>query len=83
MFKLDKNAVVRIILLVALGVLAFRNHQIKTALGGCLTEVTSKCSEIWKYTSELERENNRLNDIIRDIKSEMPATCFTRGERIR
>ena len=77
MFKLDKNATVRIILLIALGFLAFRNHQFKTALTGCLAEVTSKCSEIWKYTSELERENNRLNDIIKDIKSEVPVTCFT------
>jgi len=77
MFKLDRNAIVRIILLLALGFVAFQNHKIKTALGGCIEEVTSKCSKIWEYTSALERENERLNGIIKDIKSEMPTTCFT------
>lgn len=79
MIKLDRNALVRIILLLALGLLAFRNHHFKTALEGCIEEVTSECSKIWEYTSELERENARLNDIIKKIGSTRPArpSCFT------
>jgi len=76
MFKLDRNTVVRIILLLALGFVVFQNHKFKTALEGCLEEVTSKCSKIWEYSSELERENERLNDIIKEIKDDSSA-CFT------
>jgi|TARA_E500000305_G_C4024237_1_gene240786 hypothetical protein len=83
MFKLDRNAVVRIILLLALGFVVFQNHKFKTALEGCIEEVASKCSKIWEYSSELERENERLNNIIKDIKNEMPPTCFTPVERIQ
>ena len=83
MFKLDRNAIVRIALLLALGFVVYQNHKFKSALTGCIEEVASKCSKIWGYASELERENDRLNELIKEIKSEMPSTCFTPVEGIQ
>ena len=83
MFKLDRNVIVRIALLLALGFVVYQNHKFRSALTGCIEEVTSKCSQIWAYASELERENERLNDLIKEIKDEMPSTCFTPVERIQ
>lgn len=83
MIKFNKDVIIRVALLVALAFLVFDNSRVRSALNGCIQEVTSKCSQIWAYASELERENERLNDLIKEIKDEMPSTCFTPVEGIQ
>ena len=83
MIKLNKHIIARLVLAAALGFLLFENHKFRSALTGCIEEVTSKCSQIWAYASELERENERLNELIKEIKDEMPSTCFTPVEGIQ
>jgi len=83
MIKLNRGIIVRVILIATLGFLVFDNSRIRSALTGCIEEVTSKCSQIWEYASELERENERLNELIKEIKDEMPSTCFTPVEGIQ
>ena len=83
MLKLNKNIIVTFALAATFSFLLFENHKFRSALNGCIEEVTSKCSQIWEYASELERENARLNELVKEIKNEMPSTCFTPVEGIQ
>ena len=44
--------------------LVYNSYEKKRALDSCIHNVTEKCSGLFKYASQLEEENARLNNIL-------------------
>ncbi len=49
--------------------LTYNSYEKKRALDSCINDVTEKCSGLFEYASELEEENARLNNLIRDCRA--------------
>ena len=48
--------------------LIYNSYEKKRALDSCIYDVTEKCAGLFAYASELEEENARLNNIVRNYR---------------
>ena len=49
--------------------LIYNSYEKKRALDSCIHDVTEECAGLFAYASELEEENARLNNVLRECRA--------------
>tara|TARA_R110000824_G_scaffold70719_6_gene181270 strand:- start:2782 stop:2994 length:213 start_codon:yes stop_codon:yes gene_type:complete len=49
--------------------LVYNSYEKKKALDSCIYDVTEECAGLFGYASELEEENARLNNVLRECRA--------------
>jgi hypothetical protein len=50
--------------------LLVKSHQERKALDECVDDITNKCASIFNYATALEKENAKLNRLIRECRND-------------